>query len=125
MPWEEQKKSRTGVAGANLSASQYFAVTLNSSGLMVVSTAGANTDGILQDNPLQGKAGSYGYDGTMPAAISASNTLAIGSLLEVDTGGTLKLHASGTVVAKSLEALASNAAVCLVAVALLRSNASF
>jgi hypothetical protein len=125
MPVEEQLRSRTLTAGSDLSASQYFAVSTNSSGQAVIATAGANMDGIVQNNPKLAAAATVGWDGGTIAAISASQSLTPQTLLEVDSGGTLKAHASGTVVAKSKETLASTANVCLVSVEILRSNASF
>lgn len=116
---------RSGTCGSStLATSQFHAVS--NLPAMVISTAGANMDGILQDNPAVGQAGAVAVSGITKAAISASQTLTAGvTLLEVDTGGTLKAHASGTVVAKAMASLASNANVCLVAVELLSSNASF
>ena len=112
---------RTVVATAALSAKQFFAIT--NGGL---ATAAKNIDGVLQDNPVSGKAGSIAVAGISKAAISASQALTAGvTLLEVDTGGTFKVLASGTAVAKSMETLVSNAAVCIVAVEILPSNAAF
>jgi len=54
------------------------------------------------------------------AAVTADVTL-----LEVDTGGTLKALASGTAVAKAAESLTSVAAVRIVTVTLLPTNAAF
>jgi len=113
------------ICGAtSLATSQYFAVSLGSAGL-VVSTAGANCIGILQDNPIVGQAAQVVFNGVSKAAISASQTLSAGSLLEVDTGGTLKLHASGTIVGMALQPLTSIAAVTIQPVLLLKSNATF
>ncbi len=111
-------------ASTGLTTSQVHAVT--NLAAMVVSTAAANMDGILQDNPDKGQVGAVARSGISKAAISASQALTKGvTLLEVDTGGTLKIHASGTVVAKAMETLASNTNVCIVAVEILPSNASF
>lgn len=115
----------TGIAAADLSAKQYYAVT-DGSGGMNVSTAAKACDGILQDNPVSGKAGCYARAGITKAAISASQVLTAGvTMLEVDTGGTLKPVASGIIVAKAKETLASTASVTVVAVELLPSNALF
>ena len=128
MAFEEQltfnRVSGKCSTSTGLTTSQYHAVT--NLAAMVVSTAAKNMDGILQDNPDKGQAGSVARSGITKAAISASQTLTAGvTLLEVDTGGTLKVLASGTVVAKAAESLTSNAAVCIVAVELLPTNAAF
>jgi hypothetical protein len=125
MAVEQELHLRSAPANSNLSSNQYYAVTINSSGNLVLSTAAANMDGILQDKPVANQAGAYAYDGISKAAISASNNVVIGSLLEVDTGSTFKLHASGTAVAKALEANGNPASVVVIAVEILRSNASF
>jgi hypothetical protein len=115
----------SSVAAVSLSTSQFYAVTETSTGINV-SNAGANMDGILLDNPASGAIGDYAFDGYTKAAISASQALTKGTtLLEVDTGGTLKVHASGTVVAKAMETLSSTANVMIITVKILRSNASF
>ena len=128
MPYDENLlfNQRTGLCSSTtgLTTSQFYAVTNLTA--MVVSTAGANTDGILQGNPDKSQAAPVAVDGVCKAAISASQALTAGvTLLEVDTGGTLKVHSAGTVVAKSMETLSSTASVMIVAVELLRSNASF
>lgn len=116
---------RTGIAETDLSAKQFYAVIIDANG-MNLAAAGKNIDGILQDNPASGKAGSFAAAGVTKAAISASQVVTGGTtLLEVDTGGTLIPHGSGTVVAKALETLASVAAVQIIAVELLPSNAAF
>ena len=111
-------------SSTSLSTSQFHAVS--NLVAMVVSTAGANMDGILQDNPSTSQVGAVATSGISKACISASQTLTANTtLLEVDTGGTLKVHASGTIVAKAMENLTSNAAVCIVAVRILQSNATY
>jgi hypothetical protein len=111
-------------ASTGLTTSQFHAVT--NLAAMVVSTAAANMDGILQDNPDKSQVGAVAVSGISKACISASQTLTANTtLLEVDTGGTLKAHASGTVVAKAMESLTSNTAVCIVAVRILPNNATF
>lgn len=115
----------TGKAAADLSAKQFFAMLLGSSGINVATAAKA-MDGILQDNPKSGQAGCIAYAGVSKCAISASNALTQGStVLEVDTGGTLKAVASGIVVAQASATLSSTAAVCIVACRLLPANALF
>ena len=121
MAWEEgiTFNKRTFIATADLSAKQFYAIENGD-----VAVAAKGIDGILQDNPKSGVHGSIAYDGSTKAAISASVTLTGGTtMLEVDTGGTLKALASGIVVAKALESLVSVAAVRFVAVQLLPSNA--
>src|SRR5580704_14603923 len=122
----------SGIANSNLSAKQFFAVDYVNDTSAVptplgidIATAGNGCLGILQDNPIQGQAGAVAVSGITKSAISASAVLTAGTtFLEIDTGGTLKAHASGTVVAQALETLASTAAVCIVAVRLMPSNAT-
>ncbi len=112
---------RTIVAAADLTAKQFFAINAGN-----VATAAKNIDGILQDNPASGKAGSIAVAGITKAVISASQALTKDvTLLEVDTGGTLKVVSAGTAVAKAMESLTSVAATRIVAVELLPNNAVF
>jgi hypothetical protein len=126
MAYEENLTTnrRTILAKADLSAKQYYAVSAVDATGMDVATAAKACDGILQDNPVLGKAGCVAYAGVTKAAISASQaTTANLTQLEVDTGGTLKPVASGIVVAKALETLGSSTGVKIIAVYLEPSNA--
>ena len=117
---------RTGICSTStgLTTGQFYAVTNLTA--MVVATAGKNCDGILQGNPDKGQSGPVAVDGITKAAISANQALTAGvTLLQVDSGGTLTVASAGTVVAKAMENLSSTAAVMIVAVELLRSNAAF
>ena len=124
MSTESNLDSRSEVAAADLSAKQFYAVTVGSTG-MNVSTAAKACDGILQDKPTSGQVGQYARRGRTKAAISASQTVTKGGLLEVDTGGTLIPIASGTAVAKAMESLVSVAAVRLISVELLPGSALY
>lgn len=112
-------------AGSDLSTKQFYAVTVNSSSQIALATAAANMDGILQDKPVANQAGTICRDGISKAAITASSAVLNGSLLEVDTAGTFKLKASGTAVARALEASGTVAYIAVITVEILRSNASF
>jgi len=118
MSVESNLSSRSEVAAADLSAKQFYAVTVGSTG-MDVSTAAKSIDGILQDKPTSGQVGCYAHSGRTKAAISASQTITKGGLLEVASGGTLVPIASGIAVAKAMESLVSVAAVRLITVELL------
>lgn len=129
MAWEERISDSTysAVANADLSGKQYYAVSRVSGNKIDLSTAAKAIAGILQDKPISGQVGSYARSGVTKAAIAASQTLTAGvTLLEVASGGTLVVLASGIAVAKALESLDGTiAAVTLIAVELLPSNAAF
>lgn len=119
-------------AGADLSKSQFYAVSLvNDTSQpvpgthIVVATANKACTGILQDNPVSGQAGCVQTNGITKAAISASQAVTAGTtFLQVDTGGTLTpVTSTNTVVAQALETLASTAAICIISVRLLPTNA--
>ncbi len=112
-------------AAVDLSTKQFYAVTVNSSGNVDLAVAAKNMDGILQDKPIAGQAGCICRDGISKAAITASSAVLNGSLLEVDTNRTFKLLASGTAVARALEANGSAAYVTVITVEILRTNAAF
>lgn len=122
MAWEENVTfmRRTFIATADLSAKQFYAIEKGD-----VATAAKACDGILQDNPVSGASGCIAFGPcTTKAAITASQTLvADETMLEVAAGGTLSVLAAGIAVAKARESLTSVAAVRIVAVQLLPSNA--
>lgn len=117
------------VAAADLTAKQYYAVTIGSGGANV-STAGKNMDGVLQNKPnptaTSGElTAEIAIDGITKVAISANTAITKGGLLEVDTGGTFIPNSGGFAVAKALESLTSNANVCLITAAIIRNNLAF
>jgi hypothetical protein len=119
MSVESDLEVRTSIASSDLSAKQFYAIQIASSAGMTVANAAKAMDGILLDKPKAAQVGSYAQRGRCKAAISASQTVNVGDLLEIDTGGTLIPHASGTIVAKAHESLVSTAAVCIISVEIL------
>jgi hypothetical protein len=104
----------------NLSAKQYFAVSMDTNGNAVLATAGKNCAGFLQNTPdgSTETAATVGVRGETRAAIT--DTIAIAAPLEITTGGTLINHASGTVVAIADEAGVTGD---VISVTILTSNA--
>src|ERR1022692_4039905 len=86
-------------AAADLSAKQFYAVTVGSTAALAAT--GKNADGFLQNKPTSGVAASVAIFGVTKAAIT--DTITAGALLEVASGGTLINHSSGTIVAKALD----------------------
>lgn len=97
-------ESITLPTATNLSAKQYFAVSMDTNGNAVLATAGKNCAGFLQNTPdgSTDTAATVGVRGKTRAAIT--DTIAIAAPLEITTGGTLINHASGTIVAIANEA---------------------
>lgn len=83
----EDAYSTSAMAGADLSAKRYYAVKLNSSGLIILAGAGENALGILQDKPESGKVGKVMCLGKSPAVYGASVTA--GNSLTPDASGKL------------------------------------
>jgi hypothetical protein len=88
----------------NLSAKQYYAVSMDNTGNAVLATATKNCAGFLQNTPdgTTDTAATIGVRGKTRAAIT--DTIAIAAPLEIASGGTLVNHASGTIVAIANEA---------------------
>jgi hypothetical protein len=124
MAIEQNLRTCTYPAAADLSAKQFYAVSGDEVNGVNVATAAKNMTGILQNKPTANQAASIATDGQTKAAITASSNVAAGGLLEVDTGGTLKAIASGTAVARAEQAT-NTAAVTIIPVTILRSNALF
>jgi hypothetical protein len=136
MPYQERALGNviSAVANSNLSTSQFCAVkavanTTQPPGWnMDLQTASNAILGILQDNPILGQVGGVQVLGTTFALISPSQAVTGGTTyLEVDSSlgvGSLRVHASGTIVALAMESLASNTTYTVISVELLPSNAT-
>jgi hypothetical protein len=108
-------------ASANLSASQFCAVTV-SSGSIALAAAGKNMDGILQDKPDGlGQGGSVAMFG-VSKSLAGGTGYAAGDLLEVTTGGAFQTLAGTTAVAKAVTAAAAGAVGTVI---ILRTNAPY
>lgn len=85
----EQPLGKLGmiVAGADLSAKQFYAVKLNSSSKAVLSGAGEQAIGILQNDPVSDMAADIMYAGVSKAVAGAS--IAAGDLLMSNASGKL------------------------------------
>lgn len=81
-------KLGTAVAAADLSAKQFYAVTIDSDGKVALPTAqGQRTFGILQNDPESGKVAEVGFEGR--SKYIAGGTIAAGDQLTTDSGGKL------------------------------------
>ena len=81
------------VAGADLSASQYLAVKLNSSGQVVVAGAGEAAIGILQNKPGAGQAATVRVGGASKA--KAGGTIAAGADVAANSSGAIVVATAG------------------------------
>jgi hypothetical protein len=102
MATEALLQSLSFTTGSDLSAKQYFAVSVDSSGNAILATAAKACIGFLQNAPTSGQTASVAVSGKTKAAIT--DTIAIGAQLEIASGGTLVNHASGVIVGVALEA---------------------
>ena len=84
------------VAGADLSAAQYKAVKLNSSGAAVLAGAGEFAIGILQNNPASGVAAMIATVGAISKA-KAGGSITAGATVAVNASGLLVDAAEATV----------------------------
>jgi hypothetical protein len=87
MPTIEDAYSTNVLAGADLSDKRYYAVKLNPSAQIILSGAGENALGILQDQPASGRVGKVMCEGKSPAIYGASVTA--GNSLTPDAAGKL------------------------------------
>lgn len=97
-------------AAADLTGNQWCAVTMNSSGLMAVATAGAMCDGILQNpDAASGKQARYAWVGRLK--VKYGGTVAIGADLMVGTGGTLITATTGNVIVGKAQVAGTNGTI--------------
>jgi predicted RecA/RadA family phage recombinase len=139
MPFQEGLLVSTlsAQANANLSTSQFYAVSLATAGsgtanqpvpgvIMELAVSGSIFAGILQDNPVAGQAGSIQVSGITLAAIAASQTVTAGNLLYINSSSQLVTGTgySSVPVAQAMESCASNASVSIISVKILPVTAA-
>ncbi len=94
MAFEEILQKITVPAAADLSAKQYFFGAIDSSGEFAVAGAGAQVDGVIQNEPdAQGKATTVGISGV--SKVLAGGTVAAGELVASDSAGEAVAAATG------------------------------
>lgn len=77
---------RTGVAGEDMSAKQYYIVQLDATGKIEVGEGATDLlVGVLQNKPLAGEAALYRFGGT--AKVKAGGAVAIGAWVTSDANG--------------------------------------
>jgi hypothetical protein len=87
MAFEQTLRSIGVPASADLSASQFCFMTVNSSGQLAAPTAGGDADGILQDKPnAQGVQGELAMLGVSKVVVGTGGVTA-GDLLATDASG--------------------------------------
>jgi hypothetical protein len=103
MAYEQTLRSVGVPASADLSASQFCFVVVNSSGQLAAPPAGGDADGILQDKPnAQGIQGQLAILGVSKALVGTGGVTA-GDLLAVDAAGKVVTAATGNkIVGKAL-----------------------
>lgn len=80
----------TQVAGADLSAKQYYIVKTDSAGAVVLAGDGEVASGVLQNKPTSGQAASYAVDGVSKVVVSGAITA--GGLVMSDSNGKGTAH---------------------------------
>ncbi len=91
----------TLLAGADLSAKQFHAVKLNSSGKVVLASDGDKIVGILQDDPENGQAGVIMVSGASPVIFG--DTVTAGQEVQANAAGKIITKASGVGIGFCLE----------------------
>ncbi len=87
MAYEQTLHTISAPASADLSASQFCFVAVNSSGQLVLPSAGGDAEGILQDKPnAAGVAGEVGILGVSKLVVGTGGVTA-GDLLATDVSG--------------------------------------
>jgi hypothetical protein len=93
MAFQQNGLDITLVAGADLSAKQFYAVKVNSSGRAVLAAAGEAAVGFLQNDPASGQAGTIRVGGVSKAV--AGGSVAAGALVTSNVDGKVVAHTGG------------------------------
>ncbi|HZT29506.1 MAG TPA: capsid cement protein [Bryobacteraceae bacterium] len=95
MAYEQTLRTIAAPASADLSASQFCFVVVNSSGQLALPSAGGEADGILQDKPnAQGVQAELAVLGVSKVVVGTGGVTA-GDLLATDANGKAVTAASG------------------------------
>jgi hypothetical protein len=95
MAYEQTLRTISAPASTDLSASQFCFVAVNSSGQLVLPSAGGDAEGILQDKPnAAGVAGEVGILGVSKLVVGTGGVTA-GDLLATDVNGKAVTAATG------------------------------
>jgi len=114
MAYEQTLRTIGVPASADLSASQFCFMTVNSSGQLAAPSAGGDADGVLQDKPnAAGVQGELAILGVSKAVVGTGGVTA-GDLLAVDVAGKVVTAVTGNKIVG--RALATGAASALVPV---------
>jgi len=105
MPTENLSKTITLPAGGNLSGSQYCFVVIGSDGTVTTATAGADADGVLQNNPSAAGQAATVMIGEGITIIKTGGAFNVGALIASDSSGRAVAASSNTYyLGKALEA---------------------
>ena len=107
MAYEESLRNITLIAGADLSTRQYSFVSIDANGNAALTTAGAQADGVVQDNPQSGEAAAVGVRGI--SKVKCGGNITRGSLVAAGANGLAVAATSGDVIlGTAMEAGAAN-----------------
>lgn len=84
---------RSKIAGADLSAKQFYVVKINSSGQIVLAGDGEVAYGVLQDKPVSGAVGAVAVFGQTKAILGG--TVAAGAKVASDANGKVVTATTG------------------------------
>ncbi len=109
----EQGLRNIGVpASADLSASQFCFMTINSSGQLALPTAGGDADGILQDKPNAAAVQGELAIGGVSKAVVGTGGVTAGDLVAVDAAGKVVTAVTGNkIVGRALSTGAASAII--------------
>ncbi len=88
------------VAGADLSAKQYYAVKINSTSNEVILSGAADINGVLRNSPLSGENAEVINSGIAP--IIYGGTITAGDSVEIDSDSKAIAYSSGAIVGTAL-----------------------
>lgn len=96
MAYEQNLLCASAPANTDLSAKQFYAVAINSSGKLIVAGAGVPIVGVLQDDPAAANlGGNFAFGGVSKAALGGTATA--GAMAAVDSAGKFLNAVSGDV----------------------------
>jgi hypothetical protein len=112
MAYEVGNQAISVPASADLSAKQFYFGTINASGQVAITAAGAAADGVIADKPAAaGRPCAFYTVPGMVVKVMCGAAVSNGDLLDVDASGKAITHVAGKIVARALAAGAGDGSI--------------
>lgn len=107
----ESLKTKSIIAGIDLSAKQHTFVRVDSSGTLNAPTAGGNAIGVVQDKPAAGDPGAVCFPGDITKVVAGAQILAGAEIMTTSAGKAVTVTSGSFVLGIALMAASGDGSV--------------